>query len=140
MLFTQKLASVVIMPLMALQFTTVSINEPQPENTEPQIIELSPKEYIHQYAQQYGVSEDLLLKVAICESNLNQSAVNRNEPNGILSSGIYQYQEPTWLYFNKLYGDELDINSYHDQIKRTAQAISDGKGKNWSCYNKIKGI
>lgn len=99
----------------------------------------STQEVINKYATEYGVDPLLLDKIMVCESGRNKDAINKKDPNGG-SYGIMQYQKPTWEYFEKKYGQDLDFYSYHDQIKMTAIAVSDGQGSHWSCYRKIKGV
>lgn len=136
MLFKTHLASLVLVPLIGIQMSVPS--------TQPQIIEvpkeLTPTEYIIKYAQEYGVSEKLLLAVATCESSLNVEAVNNNEPNNIQSYGIFQYQKPTWEYFEKKFNVDLDYYNPEDQIKMTAIAFKNGQANHWSCFSKVKGV
>src|SRR3990167_9702682 len=46
---------------------------------------------IYYWARFYGVSGNLLYRIANCESNLNNAAINKNDPNGG-SFGIMQFQ------------------------------------------------
>lgn len=134
MLFKTHLASLVLVPLIGIQ---LSIPMTQPQDIEvPK--ELTPKEYIIKYAQEYGVSEKLLLKVAECESELDINAINNDEPNGIQSLGIYQIQPPTWEYFEKKFNVDLDPNIPEDNIKMAAIAFSKNEGLNWTSYRAIK--
>lgn len=74
------------------------------------------KDYIVEYSELFGTDANVLLKVAECESGLNQNA--KGDSNKAV--GIYQYWQDTWNRFEKLYGEKLDINSYQDQAKLTA--------------------
>jgi len=133
MLFKTQLASLVLVPLIGLQIPTT-----QPQDIEvKQIQVLTPQEHIIKYAQEYGVSEKLLLAVATCESSLNVEAVNNNEPNHIQSYGIFQYQKPTWEYFEKKFNVDLDYYNPEHQIKMTAIAFKNGEANHWSCYKKV---
>jgi soluble lytic murein transglycosylase-like protein len=129
-----KLLSFIILPLLAM---------PQPVNTnaeirEPQIwVNPQPKAVIEKYASENNIDPRLLEQLMRCESGGNKDAINRKDPNGG-SYGIMQYQKSTWEYFEKKYGEDLDFQSYHDQIKMTAIAVADGQGSHWTCYRKIK--
>src|SRR5688572_13879987 len=107
---------------------------PQRTGAEPQII-LTPQEYISLYAQKYGAVESQLLKVATCESKLKPNAINYHDGGkGKHSFGILQFQESTFLAWEKKFGEDLDYYSYHDQIKLGAYMFSKGQQKQWTCY------
>lgn len=73
------------------------------------------QDYIVEFAEKYNTDPNVLLKVAKCESRYEQI-----KGDGGHATGIFQYWNNTWNDFEKLIGEELDINSIHDQAKMTA--------------------
>lgn len=95
----------------------------------------TPQEAVHKFATQYQVNEQLLLKVMHCESSGNQNAIG----DGGKARNIFQFHEPTFNYFEKQLGEDLDYNSLHDQAKLAAYMFSKGESyrKHWTCYKKV---
>ena len=114
------------------------LTSPTVEIIEPPLDTLTPVEVIQRYSKLYGTDPVLIEKVMLCESSGNPNAVNRNEPNKVLSVGIMQFQEPSFNYLEKQMGEDLDFYSAHDQIKLATWSIANGKGNNWSCYKKLR--
>ncbi|PIS08690.1 hypothetical protein COT75_05375 [Candidatus Beckwithbacteria bacterium CG10_big_fil_rev_8_21_14_0_10_34_10] len=76
-----------------------------------------------QYASQYSISPQVLIKIANCESHFNPNALNG--PYG----GMYQYQESTWVSTRKAMSENPDPNlrfNPEEAIKTTAFKISQG--------------
>lgn len=127
----QKYAFVLIL------FLVLSL--PQPVNTnaeirEPQVwVNPQPKAVIEKYAELYGADPVLLEKVMVCESNGNQNAIG----DGGKARNVLQFHEPTFNYFEKQLGEDLNYNSMHDQIKLSAYMFSKGKQSHWTCYYKV---
>lgn len=91
-------------------------------------------ETIDHYASLYGANATELRKVMRCESGGRQSAVG----DGGLAIGVYQYHRATFTNLSKKLGEQLNIDSEHDQIKLTAWAFANGHGNNWTAYRAIK--
>jgi len=122
-----------LLPLVALA---------KPILTEEIEIPLTPKEYISLYAPNKAIEKELL-KVASCESNFKPNAIHYHDGGkGKHSFGIFQYQESTFLAFSKLFGEELDYYSYHDQIKLTAWIFAKHPElkDRWTCSKIMKVI
>lgn len=122
--------------ILALAIASLFAFQPQRTEAEPeQIKEPTPKELISLYALKYGAVETQLLKVAKCESGFNPNAFHKNDGgNGKHSVGIFQFQESTFLTWEKKLGEDLDYYSYHDQIKLASFMFSKGQQKQWTCY------
>lgn len=91
-------------------------------------------DYINHFSDIYNAPQNELLTVAKCESGFNQGAVGDSGT----SFGIFQYKKDTWNRYNKLTGQNLDINSAHDQAKLTALIFSKYPREKvaWTCYSK----
>ena len=101
---------------------------------EPEI-PLSPLEYADKYAAQYGIDANVFKKVMFCESSNNPKAVG----DGGRARNVMQFHKPTFDAYAKKYGEELDYNSYHDQIELAAYMFSKGQQGHWTCYSKVIG-
>lgn len=122
--------------ILTLAIASLFAFQPQRTEAEPeQIKEPTPKELISLYASQYGAVETQLLKVASCESGFNPKAFHKDDGGkGKHSVGIFQFQESTFLHWEKKLGEDLDYYSYHDQIKLASFMFSKGQQKQWTCY------
>jgi hypothetical protein len=85
----------------------------------------TPQEYIVEYAKQFEISSELLLKIAKCESQFDPLAEGDFKNGKYLAIGLYQYHQSMWdssvkLYKAKVFDEELDRYSYQDQAKLTA--------------------
>lgn len=93
------------------------------------------QQLIRDYSAQYGISADLPLRVANCESGFQQSSKNRNST----ASGVYQYLQTTWSHTEAgragISAFDADAN-VHMAIK----SIASGGISNWAasaaCWNK----
>ena len=121
--------SILVAVLLIVPFTKTGI-EPQPV--------LSPREYIVKYAEVYKAPEKELIMVSKCESNFNPNAIG----DGGKAKNIFQYHEPTFNRYEKLLGEELDYNSYHDQARLTAFIFANypKEKKAWSCFTRINKV
>jgi hypothetical protein len=82
-----------------------------------------------------------LSRVAWCESSHNPSAIHYNDGGkGKHSVGILQFQEATFLHYEKEIGEDLDYYSSYDQIKVANYMLEKGQGRQWTCYRKIYGV
>ncbi len=71
------------------------------------------------------------LKIARCESNFNPDAVNRNNPNGTIDSGIFQINS---VHNSRLEKLDIDVFDPEDNI-RFARMLYDNRGwLDWVCY------
>lgn len=92
------------------------------EGTKPIIIiekVITPIDYIYKWADFYKATEQdkiELKKVGYCESHMGKDL---NGDKG-LATGLFMYHIGTWIKAEKLIGEDLDINSIHDQAKMTA--------------------
>lgn len=118
--------------IISLLVAKVAIAEPSTYKPTPK----TPEQYIAYYAELNQTDESLLLKVAKCESKLNI----QSKGDGGNATGIYQYWNDTFERFSKLYGEELDINSYHDQIKLTSWIFANYPQyrKQWTSFRAIQ--
>lgn len=93
--------------------------------------ELTPKEQLEVFAQEYGASFTELDRVAKCESGYRMVY-----GDGGLAYGVFQYHRPTFEAFSKVKGEKLDYYSSYDQMKLTAFIFSKGEKYkyHWSCY------
>lgn len=96
---------------------------------------LTPTEYADKYTLQYGVDPVIFKKVMKCESSNNPKAVG----DGGRAKNVLQFHRPTFDGYAKKLGEELDYNSYHDQIKLGAYMFSIGEQKHWTCYKIVNG-
>ena len=78
---------------------------------------------IYAAGARYGVSGDWLLRVAICESELNPAAVGRNG-----EIGLFQFMPSTWYAWGG-----GDIWSVWEQADLAAWAFSAGLSHHWVC-------
>lgn len=100
-----------------------------------EVVTLSPIEYVDQYASQYQVDASLLKKVMKCESSNNPKAVG----DGGRARNVMQFHKPTFYSYSKKLGEELDYNSYQDQIKLAAYMFSINQGSHWTCLKMVTG-
>ena len=97
------------------------------------------EELISFYAIKYGIDEVDFLAVAKCESRLEKNAIHFDDGGkGKHSVGLFQFQESTFLAWEKKIGEDLNYYSYHDQIKLASYMFSKGQQNQWSCYRLIK--
>jgi hypothetical protein len=104
-----------------------------------------------QYGQAFGVSPDILERIAQLESSGNPTAINTWDSNaqaGIPSAGLMQFIEPTFdteyaaasaarpEMFQQL--GPKDWMNPQQQIATAAHAISQGKGSHWSTYDRAR--
>jgi hypothetical protein len=90
---------------------------------------------IIQYSQEYGISADLPLRVANCESGYNQFSKNKNST----AAGVAQYLSSTWR--NTEAGRAgLSVYDADANIHMMVKSIASGGISNWnasrSCWSK----
>lgn len=93
---------------------------------------------IEKASKQYGVSYDLMKRIAKCESGFNPNARNRSST----ASGLYQHIKATWRGHRIKMGldPSLDLRfNAEESAKTAAWSISNGGLRNWdaskSCWN-----
>lgn len=96
---------------------------------------LTPTQYADKYATQYGIDASVFKKVMFCESSNNPKAIG----DGGRAKNVMQFHKPTFDAYAKKYGEELDYNSYHDQIELAAWMFSKGEQGHWTCYKIVTG-
>jgi hypothetical protein len=83
----------------------------------------------------------VLSRVAFCESSHNPDAIHYNDGGkGKHSVGILQFQEATFLAYEKKMGEDLNYYSTYDQIKVADFMLNENQGRQWTCYRKIYGV
>lgn len=92
------------------------------------------EQQITYYAELYGFDPVIGLKVAKCESGLSNSAIG----DGKRANGIFQYHKGSFDRHAKLFGEQLDYTSAHDQIKLAMWAMANGHANEWTAYRAIK--
>jgi len=93
------------------------------------------QDLIIQYSQEYGISADLPLRVANCESGFNSLSKNR----GSTASGVFQYLSSTWR--NTEAGKNgISVMDADANVHMAIKSIASGGIGNWaaskSCWNK----
>lgn len=124
--------------VIAAMLPTVSLSDEAPP-TQVRAIEvtLSPIEYADKYTEQYGVDPTVFKKVMFCESQNKPNPPGHND--GGAAYGIFQFHRPTFLYYEKQIGIDLEYTSYKDQIQLAAYMFSIGEQKQWTCLKLVTG-
>jgi soluble lytic murein transglycosylase-like protein len=123
--------------------TSVPVNKKIRKPVTPQVSvyggrHYSPEEVqtlIIQYSQQYGISPDLPLRVANCESGFNQFSANKSSS----ARGVAQYLASTWK--NTEAGRAgLSVMDADANVHMMVKSIASGGISNWSasksCWSK----
>jgi len=120
-----------------LGLVSTYINPVSAEAPERPVSDFTVSELLTYYSNLYGAPEADLRLVGVCESGLRQ-VTNPND-GGSPSIGIFQYKVGTWSRYSKLLGEELDINSIHDQIKLTSFIFAEypQERRAWTCASKM---
>lgn len=89
---------------------------------------------IKDYSAQYGISADVPLRVANCESGYNQFSRNRNST----ATGVFQYLASTWK--NTEAGKQgISVFDADANVHMAIKSIASGGINNWaaskSCWN-----
>ena len=93
---------------------------------------------ILKYADAYQVSAVQIYNLAICESSLKETALNKADPHGG-SKGILQFQQKTFDYYSDQIGiDNPDIWNKEQQIQVASYMFSIGEQNQWSCWKSVK--
>ena len=88
-------------------------------------------------AEEFELDYDELVYLANCESGLNPEKVNWND-NGSPSYYLFQWKIASWNYYNELFGTELDINNWKEQIEMTLKVVKTYGYGDWkNCHNQL---
>jgi hypothetical protein len=94
------------------------------------------QQLIRDYAAQYGISADLPLRVANCESGFNQFSKNKNST----ASGVAQYLSSTWAH-TEAGKAGISVFDAEANVHMMIKSISNGGISNWSasksCWNRM---
>lgn len=136
---TRIIILVIVLGLIALFPFKLIADDSVKWSNEPIRTDLSPVEYIKIYAKKFNVDANELYSVGKCESGLSTKYLVGDNGH---SFGMFAYFKSTWERYNKIYNnstglsEDLDITSYHDQIKLTAFVFSLGETskREWTTY------
>ena len=94
------------------------------------------KSALSYYCRKYGTDYKLIDKIIFCESSWDEDAKNKNSS----ASGLAQFLNGTWNYFNDKRGLSLDKNNPYHQIEMMTWIISQGGISHWdeskNCWSK----
>ena len=85
---------------------------------------------VDQYANQYGVSSELMNCILFKESSFNPSAKNKNSS----ATGMAQFIKSTWTSFRTRMGEDANLDlrlDARESIKTLAWALSKGYKNHW---------
>lgn len=104
---------------------------PKPDTDSCTTRECIRKMIVH-YASKYGVSPDLAVSVAECESHLRTNVYGDHG----LAYGVFQFHEETFDLFaaEEFPAETLDYHDPEDAIKLAIVSIAHGRGDHWTCY------
>ena len=86
-----------------------------------------------EFSEKFGVDENLLKKIANCESHFNQGVWK--EPY----AGMYQFSESTWAKYRNLMGKDPNSNlrfGARESIETAAYVLSIGQSHIWPTCSK----
>ena len=85
-------------------------------------------------AEEYGLDYDELYFLISCESGFNPNAWGDN----FTSFGLAQWKQQSWDMYNELFGTELDINNWKEQIEMTLKVIKTYGWSDWrNCHKQL---
>jgi hypothetical protein len=84
-------------------------------------------ELIKNYSAQYGISADLPLSVANCESGYNQFSKNKSST----ASGVFQYIHSTWIH-TEAGKQGISVFDADANVHMAIKSIASGGISNWS--------
>ncbi len=92
------------------------------------------QDVIRRWARSYGVDENKLLRISLCESGYSQYVVNHKETPGNSPSGIFQFKPQTFFSNAKRAGIvNADLWSIDDQAHTAAYMFSIHQDGQWQC-------
>jgi soluble lytic murein transglycosylase-like protein len=90
--------------------------------------------HIERFSAQFGIDNNVLRHVAVCESGFRSNAINGPYV------GLFQFGSTTWVNIRKEIGEDPNPQlrfSAKDAVQTAAYAISKGKGRLWpNCFPK----
>lgn len=88
-------------------------------------------------AAEHHIDADSFIATAKCESQFNERAFNKNDPNGG-SRGIFQFQASTFALYAPQTGlQEPDVWNPWDNAEVAAYMFSRGLQSQWSCWRHL---
>lgn len=98
----------------------------------------SVEQVVYEAADRYGVSGDVLWRIALCESGGDPGAVSaRLNINGTSDLGLFQINENTWNWWSEIRGVYGNIFSPWDNADMAAWAWANGYSCHWTCAYEI---
>ena len=91
------------------------------------------EQIIRNAAQRYNISEDYLVRLAMCESTINPSAVNYGYYENGHPSGLFQHISGYYPARAVRYGYSTDVFDAYSNANVTAAMIADGLSHLWAC-------
>jgi len=92
-------------------------------------------EQIEYWADYYKTDTNTLKAVIKCESDYDINSIAYNDGgSGHNSIGLLQFQESTFLTWEKKIDEDLNWDSPFDQIKLGAYMFSKGQKHQWTCF------
>ena len=85
-------------------------------------------------AKKYGVDEDYLVSIAMCESTLNPRAVNTAYYENGNPSGLFQHISGYYPARAIKYGYSTDVFDPYSNANVTAAMFADGLQGLWECH------
>lgn len=118
-----------ITPSPTPTLTPTQTPTPTPTSTPTPMPATSYESYFDEYSNKYGVSKDLLKKIAFCESGANPAAVNGEY------AGMYQFTSETWSATRKEMGADPNPDlrfGAKEAIETASFKISRGGQNAWA--------
>lgn len=101
--------------------------------TEPIVEPLTTEQIIRNAARSHGISEDYFIGLAMCESSMNEKAVNYNYYENGYPSGLFQHLSGYYPARAERYGYSTDVFDAYGNANVTAAMLKDGLGYLWEC-------
>lgn len=121
---------------------TLEIETPKAEHRPIQKVRVSPgnlKDFLKSLSVTYGIDYDEIYSTIDCESKFDSEAYNPTKTKLGHSYGVGQFMTPSWEWFNKMRGTNMDYMNPYDQLDMAAWLFSKGYQSQWDCA-KILGI
>ena len=91
------------------------------------------EEIVRQAARKYGLDENHLVSIAMCESTMNPSAVNYGYAENGNPSGLFQHLGGYYPARAQKYGYSTDVFDAYSNANTTAAMFADGLSYLWEC-------
>lgn len=125
----------IIQSLIENKHSTFQVLEPE-NDTKEEITREKLIELIKQTAKKYGINQNLAVKVAECESNLNPQAININAPDSI-DRGLYQINSKWHPHITdeQAFDPQFSTNFFCEAVKAGNLKWWDASKKCWETEN-----